>query len=403
MTITDPARLEALHHFQVLLASGDNDPFDRSARLAAACTKAPAALISLLDDERQIFISQIGLPQKWAAQGSMPLDYSLCREVIESGSPLVVDDVRRFPDLAANVMNARAYVSVPLKTSRGYVIGAVAVFDTQPRVWKADETNLIAAFADGVIAELERRASSAALVAEQQAQVERISHLEKMKSEMIRVVAHDLRNPLGLVMGYSELLLEEGDQMAAHHRDFIALIHRSGRKMLTLINDILSLERLTAARDANHQRLSFIELARNVYETNRDSATHNGLKYQFEALESNLATIGDEAELREAMENLISNGIKYTPEGGTVIVRVKRQGDMVNFQVEDTGYGVPENEQSRLFQPFFRSHAEETYKIGGTGLGLHLVKNIVERHSGEVAFKSVYGKGSTFGFYLHGA
>jgi len=110
--------------------------------------------------------------------------------------------------------------------------------------------------------------------------------------------------------------------------------------------------------------------------------------------------LGDIVQLREALENLISNAIKYTPAGGTVTVRVRRQSEHILFQVEDSGYGIPEADQTRLFQAFYRVHTDETYRIGGTGLGLHLVKNIIDRHAGEVVFKSVYQKGSMFGFFL---
>jgi signal transduction histidine kinase len=109
---------------------------------------------------------------------------------------------------------------------------------------------------------------------------------------------------------------------------------------------------------------------------------------------------GDIAQLREAMDNLIGNAIKYTPDKGSITVRLRVNGDSAIFEVKDSGIGIPKDQQARLFQPFFRVKSSETAKIEGTGLGLHLVKNIVERHQGKMRVHTVYGEGSTFGFEI---
>jgi signal transduction histidine kinase len=109
---------------------------------------------------------------------------------------------------------------------------------------------------------------------------------------------------------------------------------------------------------------------------------------------------GDPLQLEEALNNLIHNAIKYTPDEGSITVSISRYEELVTFRVRDTGYGIPESQQERLFQPFFRVRTQETKAIEGTGLGLHLVKNIVTRHNGHMFFQSVRGEGSTFGFDL---
>jgi two-component system phosphate regulon sensor histidine kinase PhoR len=100
------------------------------------------------------------------------------------------------------------------------------------------------------------------------------------------------------------------------------------------------------------------------------------------------------------VDNLIGNAIKYTPENGAVTVRLSSEAGGIIFEVEDTGFGIPADRQARLFQPFYRVKTAETRRVEGTGLGLHLVKNIVERHHGRIRFHSEYGKGSVFGFEL---
>ena len=109
---------------------------------------------------------------------------------------------------------------------------------------------------------------------------------------------------------------------------------------------------------------------------------------------------GFEIELQQVIANLIGNAIKYTPEGGTIDVSLRKHGTLVQFEVTDSGYGIPVEQQQKLFQPFFRVQIDETKSIEGTGLGLYLVKKFIERHHGKILFYSEYGKGSTFGFTL---
>lgn len=415
--IADPARLAALTRLNLLDTPADPS-FDRLTALAARMIHAPVSLVSLVDTERQFFKSQVGLSEPWASRRQTPLSHAFCRHVVERNEPLIVSDARYHPlvfdNPAISDLGIVAYAGMPLRTSDGCTIGALCVIDHEPRVWTEQELGLLSELAELTAREIELRdqyeqrhraetelyAVSQAKLREAEILVERVRNLEQMKTEMIRVVAHDLRNPLGLVMGYSELMLEEGDSLSEHHREFMQSIHRSGKKMLMLINDLLSLERLTASQEENFQPIALDELAREVYEANCESARVAAHDYRYESDGSAYCTMGDMAQLREAMENLISNAIKYTPPGGRITVRLKGRGDHVLFQVEDTGYGIPKEEQGRLFQAFFRSLAEETYAIGGTGLGLHLVKSIVERHHGEVVFESEYSKGSTFGLVL---
>jgi two-component system, OmpR family, phosphate regulon sensor histidine kinase PhoR len=135
------------------------------------------------------------------------------------------------------------------------------------------------------------------------------------------------------------------------------------------------------------------------------------IEHEFQAQEKSLAITlditdkqlivsGDDAQLHEAIVNLINNAIKYTPEGGKIQVKLQKQNNEALFEVVDNGYGIPVNMQEKLFQPFYRVISVETQHIEGTGLGLHLVKNIIERHGGEMHFQSDHGEGSTFGFVM---
>jgi len=236
---------------------------------------------------------------------------------------------------------------------------------------------------------------------EMEALYARVRGLEQMKTDMIRIAAHDLRNPLGVILGFSQLFLDNVRTLSPTEEDMIETILRSAYKMQKIISDILSLERIEAMQ--NGMVLERVDLGALVTQSAADfepRAHEKGLLFALKAAELPVHVLGDVAQLREAVDNLVSNAIKYTPDGGSMTLRVEALADMAIFEVEDTGYGIPEDQQAKLFEPFYRAQTGETQAIEGTGLGLHLVQNIVTRHNGKMRFRSEYGAGSTFGFVM---
>ena len=227
---------------------------------------------------------------------------------------------------------------------------------------------------------------------------QQVSELEQLKTDMIRIAAHDLRTPLMTMLNYTQFLQQDADHpLQDYQQEYTETMIGSIRRMQQIIGDILSLERIEEVAEGNYREV--LDLAALVQTVASDivpvdrTLTLN--------VETTPATVeGDPSQLREATMNLIGNAIKYTPDDGNITVTVKTKAHAAIFQVVDTGYGIPEAMQPRLFQPFYRAKSKETRHIEGTGLGLHLVRNIVRRHGGEIIFKSVYGEGSTFGYRL---
>jgi signal transduction histidine kinase len=169
--------------------------------------------------------------------------------------------------------------------------------------------------------------------------------------------------------------------------------------MLRITNNILSPERI----EQNAASMQLVDLRKVVeenYLAHGDQARQKGLGYEVALPEDPMPVNGDPTQLSEAMANLIVNAIKYTPKGGRILVSLLRSSTRAVVNIEDNGIGIPTEQQEKLFQPFFRADMTEIEHIDGTGLGLHLVKNIVERHFGKVHFKSIHKEGSTFGFEL---
>ena len=234
---------------------------------------------------------------------------------------------------------------------------------------------------------------------------DQVTELEQLKTDMIRIAAHDLRNPLGIIKSYIDLLQMD---MAKHDVDlkefdtYLGPMTRAVGRMQRITTDVLTLERFER-RETSEEQVDLSMVVRSVAEENEDAANHKSQDYIVDVPPVPTYVRGDLVQLQEAVSNLIGNAIKYTPEGGRVMVVLEYDGDAAVFEVIDNGYGIPFEQQSRLFQPFYRAKTPETSGVEGTGLGLHLVKSIVQRHAGRMIFSSRYMEGSTFGFQIPSA
>jgi len=235
---------------------------------------------------------------------------------------------------------------------------------------------------------------------EQQRLYEEVSRLEQIKTDMIRIASHDLRNPLAAILGYLEMLswdFETG--ISEVHQEYIRNIDEAARRMQKITSDILSLERIEeTALHNTAETFDLNTLIQQTYNEHRPSAQLKKHTYTVELPEERVIVDADPIQLHEAIANLVSNALKYTPNHGEVRITLDVFHNTARVRVVDNGFGIPEEKQERLFQPFYRAKTAETESIQGTGLGLHLVKNIIERFSGTLVYKSVHRKGSTFGF-----
>src|SRR5258708_18977432 len=232
---------------------------------------------------------------------------------------------------------------------------------------------------------------------------EDVRRLENMKSEMIRMGSDDLGKALGNVMGYFDLIVNNlKDPITERMQDYIAAHRHSTSAMNSLIEDLLTLERIESERQTAWKAFDLGELVYNVVVAQRSAAElkRQSLTLDFDFEHEDFTVFGSTTQLRQAVTNLVGNSIKYTPDGGKIEVRLARQDKRLTFDVKDNGYGISKERQGRLFQRFYRARETATENNPGTGLGLSLVKTVVERHGGEVWVESELGTGSTFGFWL---
>ena len=227
-----------------------------------------------------------------------------------------------------------------------------------------------------------------------------LKDLNRLKTHMLQMASHDLKNPLGVLLGYLDMMREDIESGIVPDVTYIDGMLRSVERMDNLIQTLLSQDRIEQTNVDKYQKLDPYALLNSVMSDMSDSANNKQHQIDTQAAENIPPISGDAVELREAMGNLLSNAIKYTPNGGKITIRMSAEDERFFFSVMDTGMGIPLDQQPAIFNKYFRAKQPGTAKIEGTGLGLSLVKEVIERHGGNVWFQSEENVGSVFGFWL---
>lgn len=226
-----------------------------------------------------------------------------------------------------------------------------------------------------------------------------LKELDRMKSEFVSIVSHDLRSPLTTIKGFAELL-EMAGELNEQQRYFVDKIGKGVTEITALISDLLDIGRIEAGMDMDMGVCRLEEITTEVADTLRSEAEAKNQALTLELAAPLSPVWGNRLRLGQVVSNLLGNAIKYTPEGGRITVRAFEEDGQVVVSVQDTGIGIPPEEQPRIFEKFYRVKSKETEGISGTGLGLSIVKSVLEKHRGRIWLESRPGVGSTFTFIL---
>jgi signal transduction histidine kinase len=218
-----------------------------------------------------------------------------------------------------------------------------------------------------------------------------------MKDEFVATVSHELRTPLTSMMGFLQMIREgEAGEVTAEQERFLAIVYRSSERLQRLVGDLLFVARLDASGiQLQRADVRVDEVVNEALEAVSGSAKARALQVET-SIDEVPAIDADRERLVQLISNLLNNALKFTPAGGTLTARVFSNNGNVVAEVEDTGIGIPEAEQDRLFQRFFRSTTATVQAIPGTGLGLVISKAIAEAHGGRITVRSRPGVGTCF-------
>jgi two-component system phosphate regulon sensor histidine kinase PhoR len=222
-----------------------------------------------------------------------------------------------------------------------------------------------------------------------------LKELDRIRSEFVSVVSHDLRSPLTTIRGYVELLPRVGP-LTPQQTEFVNRVGQSMKTITDLVGDLLDVGRIEAGLDQEFEACHVKAIVQRALEALRMSADEKRHKVRLEAPPDLPPLMGNPRRLEQVVTNLLTNAIKYTPPGGQIQVILKLQGTYLMLRVEDNGIGIPLEDQPHVFDKFYRVQSKDTAEIMGTGLGLSIVKSVVEKHGGRVWVESQPGQGSAF-------
>ena len=229
---------------------------------------------------------------------------------------------------------------------------------------------------------------------------EKLRKLDQTRSFFIRLVTHELRAPVAAIQSYLRLILD-GYVPKDRSQEIIAKAEQRARDQLDLISDLLDLAYLQQPKDETAVEASdAVSVLADVLDMLQARIADKNLSIEMGVDPAVSAVMANAEHVKQIWINLISNAIKYTPEGGQLTIRLADEGDSVRGSVQDTGIGISPEEMDQLFEPFYRTEAAKAIASHSTGLGLSIVKGIVERYGGRVGVESEVGKGSTFSFEL---
>jgi GAF domain-containing protein len=316
------------------------------------------------------------------------------------GKVVHVPDVLADPDYtfteAQRLGGFRTILGVPM-LREGKPIGVLTLTRTEVRPFTDKQMELVSTFADQAAIAIE----NVRLFDEIQDKSRQLAEASKHKSQFLANMSHELRTPLNAILGYAELILDHvyGDT-PEKMREVLDRIQRNGRHLLGLINDVLDLSKIEAGQlNLSLADYSLKDVVQSVYSAVEALAKEKHIALKVDVPPHLPAARGDERKLTQVLLNLVGNAIKFT-DTGEVAIKASAANGSFTVAVRDTGPGIAEAEQAKIFEEFQQADSSITKKKGGTGLGLAIAKRIVELHGGRIWVESSPGRGSTFSFTL---
>jgi len=227
--------------------------------------------------------------------------------------------------------------------------------------------------------------------------VTRLRQLENLRRQFVANASHELKTPLTAIQGLTETLLDDETMPPDTRTRFLSKLRDQSQRLELLVNDMLTISRAESKEDA-FERLpvDLLEVAQESARALLPAAEAKQLKLEFVLPDEPVLVLGDRKALEQAVDNLLDNAIKYTPEGGSIRLALAASADLARLEVRDSGIGIAPEHLERIFERFYRVDKGRSRELGGTGLGLAIVKHVALGHGGQVRVASTPGQGSIF-------
>jgi signal transduction histidine kinase len=323
--------------------------------------------------------------------------------VMQEKQPALVGDAQNDPRFERRVdadtgMTTHSLIAMPL-ISKGEAMGVVEVVNKMSGAFDQHDVEVLKVLTSSAAVAIE----NARLYATEQQRVNEMARaldqqreLDRLQRQFIQNVSHELRTPLSIVRGHAEML-ETGDfgELQAEQHESVTIILRRVQMLTRMVEDIvgaLELER----HELRRERIDMAQLVQASQADFQAWAQKADLALDAQSAPDLPPILGDSTALRRVLDNLLGNACKFTPAGGNVTMRLRRSEKGIELQVTDTGIGIAPEHLGRIFERFYQVDGSSTRRYGGIGLGLALVKEIVEAHGGQITVESKLGEGTTF-------
>lgn len=383
--LSDPLRLKAVYD-SGLLDTPREIAFDRLAKMAALVLKAPITIISIIGEKRQFFKANYGLATPFDVVREVAIDDSICRYNL-AGEEIIAADTQKHPLLKDHhttvAWGIGAFLSIPMVSDEGHVIGSFCAIDPKVHNWSEADLYLMRELTSAVMTEIQLRN-----------QVQEMTADRVMREQFVAALSHDLRNPIGVAKMSADELLSSDDTTPEDKKILTTMIQQNMERADSMIADLLNVTTLKLG-DKMQIRITecdFEKLARSTVETlekmnRREIAlTVNGKPKGF----------WDPQAMRRILENLIGNGIKYGAPAKKINVDVTTENANLLIKVHNEGNPISADMIEKIFEPFRRSDSAVKSKEKGWGIGLPLVRGLVQAHNGEISVQSNADHGTTF-------
>jgi signal transduction histidine kinase len=340
-----------------------------------------------------------GIEGKWRDDFKLRLGEGVAGRVALDGTTMYVPDTMEKDNFIFFDPSVRSLLTVPLSV-QGRIIGTLSVDSDQPNAFSAADERLLAiAAAQAAVAienarlytSLEQRAKN---LTEAYAELQEV---DRLRDEMVQNVSHELRTPLTFVKGYVELLLAgDAGPLTDLQREYLEVVIEKTDTVTRLVSDIMFLQQ--ADQIPKKTELSLAKLARRALKGCAATAEQAGLILEGRIPKDVAPVMGDVGRLMQVFDNLLQNAIKFSPDGGHIVVVVEELADVVRASVSDEGVGIPKELHEKIFERFYQADGSARRRFAGVGLGLTIAKRIVNAHGGDIWVESEPGAGSTFYF-----